>query len=215
MVEFQRQTAYKVWIADLLNGKYVRQVGEWDPNYVEVRDLKVSRVNLLASVIGSYKSDNSDYGYIELDDSTGVMKVKAWKEDVCLIENIKIGDMVLVVGRVREMNSEIYILAEIVKPIENKEWANVRKAELKKKFGETTRVEIISEKQPEAEEIIEDSTVSGRQKVLSIIEKHEEIGFDALVFESDLNKDEVDNAIKELLKEGEIYQPRAGILKIV
>lgn len=210
-----RQTAYKVRISDLLNGKYVKQSGEWDPNYIEVKDLKVSRVNLIASVIGNYKSDNGDYGFLELDDGSGVIRVKAWKEDVRLIEDINIGDMVLIIGRVREINSDAYVLAEIVKKIDNKEWATVRKKELQKMFGDVARVEKLIVKNPVEEEIIEDVSVSGRQKVLSIIEKNDEINMDDLISKSGLNSEEINNIVKELLKEGEIYQPRVGILKVV
>lgn len=215
MAQFQRQTAYKVWVSDLLSGKYVRQAGEWEPNYIEVGELKVSRVNLIASVIGNYKSDSGDYGFLELDDGSGVIRVKAWKEDVKLLDGIGIGDMVLVIGRVREINSDIYILGEIVRKIEKKEWANVRKTELKSRFGKSVRVDKTIVKEPVKEEVVEDASVSDRQKVLSIIEKNDEINVDGLISKSGLSSEEVDKIIKELLKEGEIYQPRAGVLKVV
>lgn len=209
-----RQTAYKVWISDLLNGKYVRQEGEWDPNYIQVHDLKVSRANIVAGVIEKYVSDNADYGFLSVDDSTGVIRVKVWKEDVKLIENIQVGDLVLIIGRPREMNSEIYVMAEIIKMIENKEWANVRKEELKKRFGVAVRAETVGDKAVE-EEQIEHATTSDRQKVLSIIEKSDDISFDEIVDVTKINQDEVSKIVKELLQEGEIYQPRAGIFKIV
>lgn len=216
MAGYQRQTAYKVWIADLISGEYVRQAGEWEPNYVKVKNLQVSRVNLVASVIDKYVSDNGEYAYVEVDDSTGVIRVKAWKEDVKLLEDINVGNMILVIGRTREVNSEICVLAEIVKKIENMEWADVRKKELKKIYGDVSRVEVlVADKKQSVEEEIVDSTITDRQKVLSIIEKKDEIEFDALIEQSKLNKEELDKIIKELLKEGEIYQPRAGILKIV
>ena len=38
MNEFQRATAYKIWIGDLINGSYTKGSGQFDMGYVEIFD---------------------------------------------------------------------------------------------------------------------------------------------------------------------------------
>ena len=109
----QRQVAYKVWISDLVNGKYIKEEGEWDPNYILVRDkIKVSRVNIIASLVNKYKSESSEYSYITIDDGSSDINVKAWREDTELLNRCEIGDLILLIGRVREFSDEIVLQAD-------------------------------------------------------------------------------------------------------
>ena len=36
-----RQTAYKVWMSNLLNSEFVKEEGEWQPNYVLLNEHRV------------------------------------------------------------------------------------------------------------------------------------------------------------------------------
>ena len=38
----QRQTAYRVWIADLFKGEFIKSAGEFQPSFVVTRNLNVS-----------------------------------------------------------------------------------------------------------------------------------------------------------------------------
>jgi len=48
-----------------------------------------------------------------------------------------------------------------------------------------------------------------------LIEKYDEAEEERLVSEIGLPKEQVDKAIQELLKEGEVYMPRPGYLRMV
>mgnify|MGYP003980217591 FL=1 len=85
-----RQTAYKVWISDLINGEFVKPEGEWTPSYIQVRDNKVSRANIIANVIMNYKNDESTYVSLTLDDGSDNISLKAWNEDTKILEDIHI-----------------------------------------------------------------------------------------------------------------------------
>lgn len=199
-----RQTAYKIRIKDLFSGTYVIEEGEWAPNYILFKDKKISRVNVIANIIDKYENEDKSYGAIDLDDGTAVIKGKVWKEDVQLLENINIGDPVLVIGKVKEFNNERYLMPEIIKVLDNTAWAELRKIELEKIYG----------KEPQEVEIKE-PTISSRQKVLSFIEKSEEVNEEELLNKIELDKEEVLKVINELIKEGEIYRPTPGCLRIV
>jgi len=223
-----RQTAYKIWIKDIVNNKLIKQEGEWDPNYIEVNEKKISRVNILAVNIFKYQAENGGYCSITLDDSSGTIRLKAWKEDSGLLENLNVGDVVLVIGRIKEYNEEMYVLPEIVKVINNPNWELVRKLELLKNFGppiktlekkEVEKVDQTSDKQQLEEEVVEDnqSTNSVRQEILDTIEKLDvEEGVDkkSLLETLGSEQEKTNIAISELLKEGEIYEAKPGKLKI-
>lgn len=207
MEQQKRQTAYKIRIKDLFSGKYVKEEGEWAPTYVLLKDKKISRVNIIANVIDKYENEEKTYGTIDLDDGTGVIKGKIWKEDIKLIENINIGDLVLVIAKIKEMNDDRHLMLEVIKVLKNSSWAEIRKLELNKLWG----VEVIKVEN----EIVDQPTVNSRQKVFSLIEKFEEINEEELINKLDLNKEEISKIVNELIKEGEIYRPTPGCLKVV
>ncbi len=207
MVQQRRQTAYKIRIKDLFSGKYVKEEGEWGPTYVFFKDKKISRVNIIANVIDKYENEEKTYGTIDLDDGTGVIKGKLWREDIKLIEDINIGDLVLVIAKVKELSDDRHLMLEVIKVLKNSSWAEIRKLELNGLWGvEARKFE---------EEIVEQPTVNSRQKVLSLIEKFREINEEEILNKLDLNKEEIFKIVNELIKEGEIYRPTPGCLRIV
>ncbi|MBS3107688.1 hypothetical protein J4468_02125 [Candidatus Woesearchaeota archaeon] len=216
---FRRQVACKIWISDLVTGQYVKSKGDYEPNFVIVRDKNISRVNLIANVIMKYDSEN--FVSITLDDGSATVKVNAWREDVKMMSALKIGDIVNVIGKVRENNLEIFLAPEIVKVLDNPNWELVRKLELYKEYGkpsfnETTTVVVPKDvKEDVIEEIVVTEAV--RSKILRAIEK-----LDAAdgVLVSDLLKECGDDgyataALRELIIEGEIYEPRPGRVKLL
>ncbi len=228
----QRQTAYKIWIKDIVDNKLIKQEKEWDPSYISFDKKNISRVNIIATVVFKYQSEDKNYCSVTADDGSGAVRLKVWKEDCRLLETLNTGDIILIIGRVREYNEEIYILPEVVKTLENPNWELARKLELIKNFGPPTKTlekeeikqepkttQDISEPSVE-EEYIEDNqkqpTESVRQKILNVIEKFDtEEGVDKKTIAENLDSEpeKTDSAISELLKEGEIYESKPGKLK--
>ena len=216
-----RQVAYKVWISNLINGVYHKEAGEWEPNYILVDGKKISRINLIATVVNKFSDDSIEYSNLELDDGSGTIMVKAWKEDVKLFDKVSIGSLILIVGRAKEFNEEKYILPEVVKILDSVEWAKLRRLELIKEYGEPKMLEKpvlvgeSSESLVENVEKIDNASQNSRQKILDLIGKDNEIIYDVLREKSDLSEEEVENIIKDLIKEGEIYTPRPGYIRLI
>jgi len=125
-----RQTAYKVWIKDILSGKYVVQEG-WDPNYIENNDKKISRANILAIVTEKYMNEDKTYSTLNLDDGSSSIQLRTFQDEMFFIDPIQVGDAVLVIGKPREQNNERFITTEIVKKVDPA-WLKIRKLELPK-----------------------------------------------------------------------------------
>lgn len=199
----KRQTAYKIRIRDLLSGVYGKEEGEWEPNYILFKDKRISRVNIIANIIDKYENEDKSYGTIDLDDGTSVIKGKVWREDIHLLENAKVGDLVLVIAKVKELNDERYLTLEIIKFLDNPQWAELRKLELNKIWGSEVKTEEIK------------PTSNLRQQILAFIEGSGEANEEELLSKMNFDKEEVLKAITELIKEGEIYRPTPGCLKVV
>jgi len=217
MADLKRQTAYKVFVGDLISGDFVKGLGEWEPNYVLIGEKKVSRANIIASVISKYETPDKNYSAIDVDDGSGVISLKTWKEDVELLGGLKVGDLVLVIGRTRQYNDQVYITPEIVKVLTDFTWSKLRKVELEKIWGKREEIKVKQENSNNlvvSEEVVGKVTETSRQKVLNIIEK-EEVDLKRLIELSNLEAEEVKTIVQALLKEGEIYEPKPGVLKIV
>lgn len=216
-----RNTAYKIWISDLISGKYGRGTEQFDSGYVEVKGNKVSRVNVIGGVIERFVGGNSIS--VSLDDGSGVLRLKNWNEGVNIFQDIDVGDLVLVVGKVREYNDYIYVVPEVLRKLNNPLWLRVRKLELTKIYGEPQRVEI---KGIDTENVAENLTmnvveekvegVNSRVVVLGLIEALDSgdgADFEDVIRSSKLGG-EASKVIQELLTGGEIFEMHKGKLRV-
>lgn len=219
MLAQKRNTAYKVRIYDLINNDYLKEDGEWGSSYVLVQDKKITRVNLIATVISKYESEDKTHCFVVIDDFSSEIRVKTWREDTGLLNNLEVGNIINVIGRIRKYNDEIYITPEIVRKIDNPNWELVRKLELFELYGKPkfSIKEANERKEKIIEEQIQGSSESDRQKVLTIIEKGDsELGVDYnnIKLASGLAEEKVVSIAQELLREGEIYEVKMGRFRI-
>jgi len=203
-----RQTAFKVLISDLINGNYVQQEG-WQPNYIQIKDKQISRVNLMTAVIDKQASESLIT--ITLDDGSGNIQAKTFNEDIKKLQDINIGDFVLIIGKLRKYNEQLFIAVEIAKKVDPV-WGKVRKLELPQEKNspnqEKTPVKIVEE--PFEEDI---------KGEIYIIIKKIDAGNGAEISEvlkmSNLDEQKGEELINDLLKQGEIYENRPGYLKTI
>jgi len=213
----KRIVAKKIWLADLHNGNFIRKEG-FEPNYVEVDGEKYSRINVIATAVSKFVSEDGNYGTLILDDGTETIRIKCFGPDVRKITDVKVGDIVRSIGRLREYQGEIYISPEAIRVLEDPNWIIVHRLELKEpKYAPNP-----SETKPELpEEIVEEvvkEDLSAYDKILNIIKELDSgIGaeMDKVISKSGMEKDEAKNVIVGLLQKGEIYEPKRGYLKVL
>lgn len=221
-----RQTAHKLWIAEIIDADYTREEGEWEPNYLDIKGIKVARVNVLGTITEVFVNSLGDYAAVTIEDGSASVAIRVFKGDIRLVTGLAIGDSILVIGRPKQYQNEIYIVPEIVRKLDNPAWIKVRKAELIQTRG------IIQQKvQPAPQEagvrevreelIANNKSLVGnegvRQKMLNLLEKQGELGMDIdmLIQATETEEEEAEKIIEELIKEGEIYMSRPGVLKII
>jgi RPA family protein len=225
MADYQgRQVAYKVRISDINEGSYVKEEG-WQPNYVITKEgLKVSRANIIATVVSIEPGTPSNI--LVLDDGTGTLGVRAFGE-IANLGSVEIGDIVNVIGKPREFSGEKYIVPEIITKVKDEGWVKLRQKEMSMPSIHNQSVDASQKSEnkitaPMAgsveEEVVEKTILPENpfQKIYRLI-KELDTGDGAdtneLVKSSGLHN--ADELVKELLKEGEIFEIKRGRLKIL
>src|SRR3989344_2985801 len=117
MEQISRLVAHKLWLGELKEEKFVQRSGEFESNYIALNNKQVTRVNIVANVVNKFENEDKSYIGITMDDSSAQIRLKTWREDTRILENISIGDIVLIIGKIKKYNEEIYILPEIVKKV--------------------------------------------------------------------------------------------------
>lgn len=241
----KRMTAKKLRISDLINGKYFAgSKEEMKPSYVITSfGEKISRVNLIGTVTDKFVNEDETYSSATLDDGTETIRLKAFREDVRILKDLELGDLILAIGKVKEYNGEIYVNAEVAKRLKDANFENLRKLEILKELVEQKKViddirnvvdqlseeelkEYVKNKFGLDEEslqvIIENlrikKEIDYKPKILEVIKildegKGVEIG---KIFQlSNLPENVIESAIDELMADGTLFEPTAGVLKIV
>jgi len=244
-MEIKRIPAIKTRIVDIANGKYFSAEKEkMKAAYVITTfGQKISRLNLIATIIDKFTAEDSNYCSLTLDDGTSLLKAKAFKEDVKILSDFELGDLILVIGKLREYNGEIYINAEATRKILDANFEVLRKfeilQELKKRkiivnelrnlANQTSEEElrVYAKKRYDIEEdalhfILESSKVEKvedyKPSLLEVISRLDEgrgVEINKIFEVANLPESVVENTLNELLANGSLYEPTVGVLKII
>lgn len=201
----KRQVAYKVMIKDILDGEYTKE--KEYPNFIKLKDNRqISRVNIIGAVIDKQTNQSTSHKSIIIDDGSANISLRFF-DDSINIDNINIGQPILIIGRIREFGSERYILPEIIKKIENKDWIELRLIELNKKNEKTkNNIEVYNVD----EEVVEDT---GIFSLIKKLDKGEGADFNEVVEKSKDTKTE--KILNNLIKTGELFEIRPGKIKVL
>ena len=151
---------------------------------------KFKRVRVLGTVIDKAKRGKVTSLYV--NDGSGTIRVDSFDP-----VDVKKGDLVDIIGLIKIYQNFKYLSVNSINRIENPNWELLRELEI---LWEKLKGEEISEK----------------EKVLRKIEELDEgegADYETLLKVCKLKKEIVEKLVLELLKDGDIYEPRSGKLK--
>lgn len=231
MAAIARGTATKLRARDLVDGEFVRGASRMEPNrLITILKEDVSRVRVLGTVVSRYVSEDRKYGSITLDDATETIAVRTFREELELLERIKPGDIVDVIGKVKEYEGERYVSPESIWQIRDPNWELVRKLELllkekrlREKVGQveappSSALPSQAAEAPTVEAAEGKEERDPKEMVLELVERLGEkdgIKYITLLEESGLAEEKLEGVLNELMGEGEIYEPKIGRFKRV
>jgi hypothetical protein len=226
-----RLTAYKLHISDLYAGSYKR---EGNRSFLETSIGPVIRVRLLGTIMQRYDNVEKKYTSLTLDDATETIRLKAWREDCEMLADYQIGDIIDVVGKVREYDGELFVVPENIFKIEDVNSELLRELEILKlhhlmggKSIPKKEPETLLTKEPEKVEVTRKSETFSPQKnevdlkteiikLIRTLDTGKGASYKEIVEQTsqkDFDEDAVETAIMDLLNEGVIYEPEAGRYK--
>ncbi|MEM5829805.1 MAG: OB-fold nucleic acid binding domain-containing protein [Candidatus Aenigmatarchaeota archaeon] len=244
-MEKKRSVSKKVRIFDIVNGVFFHgNKVEMKPNYVITPfGEKISRVNLIGTLTNLFISEDESYGSLTIEDGTASIRAKVFGSDVKLIKNISNGDLLLVIGKLKEYNGEIYVAVEIVRKLEDPNYEILRKLEILKNLKEKKKMveeikslfEEMSEEElkeyvkgkygldEESLSVIRENLkvvrdIDYKPKILEIIasmDRGEGVEMSKIFEMIDLPERVIENTINELLNSGDLFEPRPGFFKKV
>jgi len=245
MVEKKRIVAKKARTCDILNGAFFHgSKAEMKPSYlITPFGENISRVNLLGTVTDVFLSEDGNYGSVTIDDGTGAIRAKVFGEGISLIKDVTAGAALIVIGKVKEYNGEIYVNAEIMRRVDDPNYENLRSLEMLKKLKEERKIveeirglidqmsedelkEHVKRKYGMDEEklrIVRENLkivkeIDYKPKILEIIknmDRGEGVEISKIFEVVDLPERLIENAINDLLGDGVLFEPKVGFLKRV
>ncbi len=190
-----RLIAYKIRVVDLLNGDFSKGVQEFEPDFIAVNGIKVSRVNLMGFVVG--KNIQANFEALSFDDGTAVIEVRNFGS--VLLDNFDVGDCINIIGKVKEYGSMRYVVCESCKTID-KDWLDYRKKELELVGDDFVSAENLVVEKPVTEQIIEETKKTEVKEEPKLPEKADDEESNIAEEETIEDEESDDNPIESLLK---------------
>jgi len=211
----QRQIAYKISLSDIHTNDFIKQEG-WEPNYIMCGDKKISRVNLIGTVISPI---NSEQNYLVIDDGKSNIVLRQFENKEMDLMDYDIGNVINVIGKIREFNNERYILPEIIKRVSPK-WLLVRKKEIECLYNEgfyklkNVKEALIKPTSTTAEKMEHTSPKDGEEILQKIRELDSGDGANIETIIQNYGSDS-EKIIKTLLEQGDIFTTKPGKVKVL
>ena len=212
--QYRREAAQKFSAGEILKGEFT-ETGD-GAIAMSIAGRPVRRVNLLATVVDKDSSESQSYKSLLVDDGTAQIRLRFFDTDTPLFEKLEIGNFAIIIGKPRHYGSEIYVTPEILKPLKNVKWAEVRKLELAVQRGQTSAYNNSGGKVAAVEDELVDVVGKDKQQVYKIV-KELDTGRGADLSEVALKAglDNAESIIRDMLKNGDLFEILPGRLKVL
>ncbi len=182
-----------------------------------------NKIHIIAVVV----SINENGAEVILDDGTGRITARNFENPMFFAAGIKLGDIVRVIGNVRSFNEHIYLIPEIIKKIQNKNFVTLHKLLLKvydqegiskktqqvvEMTQEITHTKIEEEIPIDADDTIPNSPFDELLHTIKKLDKGDGAQIEEIIAESGENSERI---IHNLLETGEIFEIKPGRIKIL
>lgn len=239
-----RPAAYKLKIEDLVRGQYIRSIEGAEPSHLLTPwGQRVTRARVMGTVVDKFVREDQSYAVLRLDDGSETISVRAWREGVPELNRLNVGSTVDVIGRVREFEGEVYLVPELILPVDDPNWELVRELEIVESRREALargvrpkgipamglepaqlKIELpkptpitglaLEEEEPPLPEVPDEI----KKRIILALEKLDR-GNGAtpaeVSVELNLPQAQVEDAIRVILLEGDIFEPFAGRFKLM
>lgn len=111
----ERMTAVRASVSDIVNGTFLDDDGA---RVVSPYGVELRRVALVGYIVDR-QTGQGNYASITIDDGTETIKAKSWGTEASSLDEVNTSTLVLLIGKVREYEGEVYIVPEIVSELKD------------------------------------------------------------------------------------------------
>jgi RPA family protein len=196
--------ARRVYIADTALSNKSGSSNTEVENYNEVK--------IFGTIVNKriYKSEGKvEYGVLSLDDGSGsIIQIKAWGNITATVDRFEQGELVDVVGKLKQGKNEIYVVPEIIRKIDDPNWEIVRELEIIEDYLRRNKARIRGPDLPDGQ------TMRLKSEIVGIVDREGgSTGIDYTELVKCLkhsNEEEIKKTLNELLDQGMICETRPG-----
>jgi len=239
-----KPAAYKLKIEDLVRGQYIRSIEGTEPSHLLTPwGQRVTRARVMGTVVDKFVREDQSYATLRLDDGSETISLRAWREGVPELNRFNIGSTVDIIGRVREFEGEVYLVPELIIQVNDPNWELVRELEIiearrealtrgvRPKRMPTAKLEpaqlkielpqptpITESASEEEEPPLPEVPDEIKKRVVLALEKLDKgNGATPAEVSAELNlpQTQVEDALRVILLEGDIFEPLAGRFKLM
>lgn len=218
-------------------GQYIRSPDGTQPSYLLTPwGEQVTRVRVMGTVVDKFIREDQSYATLRIDDGSETISLRAWQETAKELNRFNLGEIIDVVGRVREFNGEIYLIPEMIIRVENPNWELVRELEIiamrrgalaagvkpklvkqgPRELNITAPRETVETAETEEEPlpIVPDEL---KKKVAIAIEKLDTgSGVEPIKIANELNLSlaQINDALRVMFVEGDVFEPTTGKFRL-
>ncbi len=200
---------------------------------------QVSRVKLVGTVTEKFLSEDGSFASVTIDDGSGAIRVRTFREESKMIDSVLPGDLVVVVGKMRNYKDENYVSPESVRKCDDPNYETMFRLDVlncemdKKKIADEIRSirdqmsdeelrDYVAEKYGMSEQSLNAIFMASFSRVdykplvlqaISKMDKGDGADIGSILDETKLDIAVAESVINELLSNGEIYEPVVGRLK--
>ncbi len=236
----KRLTAIKTNIDSIGKGKFIAQEG-FNPSFIlSPEGQRMSRVRVLATTVDKFVSENGKFASLTLDDGTDTIRAKVFNA-LSLLETIERGDIVDLIGRIKEYQEEVYLLPEIISKIDDPNLEMLRRLEIGAQQKDAARkkdlvlqykdqvadaselIRLMKERfgidQEEVEAYLQEDPPKSKEakgevlKLIETLDSGEGCNYQELMQAAGIPEETLDIIVNELLEEGSCFEPRPGKIR--
>jgi RPA family protein len=222
-----------------MSGSFVKK-GGFEPSFIKTPSgEEIARARILGTVVAKFIADDGNYAAATIDDGSDTIRMKTFKTTKPL-DSLNVGDVIDVIGKLREYEGEKYMMPEVVAKVDNPNVEVLRRLELvyketalrkakelieknKGKNPEELRKELVEKH--DIEEQIVDSLLGGKKaedkgtlkkQLLDIIGASKDgVVYSELMKKVKAKGADIESAVDELLNDGLCYEPSPGKIRKV
>ena len=116
MSRWQKKEAKYIYLSDIVDGGNVLQDenNPFETKVITRNNENIEEVRFLGTIVSKFykpsAEDKKTYIFMVIDDGTAAVKLKSWDEQAEILNNFQRGEVLDVIGSVKEYNDERYIL---------------------------------------------------------------------------------------------------------